>query len=148
MNTQELQVQAEEIEQLKAPEVEEEETEEQEEQTEEIAPETEEIPAEVLAQARKILEKKEKAGKDAMQNALKYPGVVAGSIQFEPVAGKYTVMVKCIKTGKLHRRYTSDLFQTGGLCPEAREEEKALLKKGKKELLKKAMEAIRNGQIA
>ena len=109
---------------------------------------SEEIPAEVLAQARKILEKKEKAGKDAMQNALKYPGVVPDSIQFDATAGKYTVEVKCVVTGKLHRRYTSDLFQTGGMSPEARKEKATELKGKKKELLKKAMEAIRNGQIA
>ena len=119
-----------------------------EQTTQEQAEATPAITPEILAQAKKLIEKRQKNGTDAMTNALKYPGVIPGSIVHDTTAQKFMVKVKCVECGEVHSRYTSDLFQTFGLCPTCRKDKAKELKTVKKELLKKAMEAIRKGQIA
>lgn len=49
--------------------------------------------------------------------------------------------------GEEHSRYTSDLFQTRGLCPTCRDAAKGELAKSKKALLKRAVEAIKAGSV-
>ena len=52
---------------------------------------TQELPAEVIAQAKKLLEKKQNAAKKAAENAQKYPGVIPDTCEYDAVAGKYIV---------------------------------------------------------
>ena len=105
------------------------------------------IPAEVLAKAKQLMEKKQANAKKAAENAQKYPGVIPDTTEYDSVAGKYITLVKCVKCGEEHSRYTSDLFQTHGLCPTCRKALAGETKKANKELLTKAMEAIKAGKI-
>lgn len=108
---------------------------------------TQELSPEVVAQAKKLLEKKTKALEKSRAKAESFPGVVAGSLRFDPVANKNQVDVECVRCGKVHQRYTSDLHQTNGICPDCKKDADKDARVEKKALLAKAMLAIKEGKI-
>lgn len=103
---------------------------------------------EVIALAEKLLAKKEKENaKRRDRIAEKYPFAQAETVEYDEVAKKYVVVVTCVKCGNEHSRYTQDLAQTKGICPECKKEADAEKRSEKNALVKKAMDLIRNGDV-
>lgn len=95
-----------------------------------------------LASLQKSFKKaQEKAEKQATKYEEKYPFVVPGSLSVGDNHG-WTVRVVCPMCKAEHTRYTSDLHTYTG-CKNCLTE----IRKSKKALLAKAMEAIREGKI-
>jgi acetyl-CoA carboxylase beta subunit len=82
---------------------------------------TQEISQEVLELAQKLAEaQKAKLAKTKENLKEKYPWIKEETLRYDGCAGKNSVEMDCVQCRKTHRRYTSDLFQTLGLCPECR----------------------------
>lgn len=98
-----------------------------------------EVTPELLKLASKEKAKQDKRRTDAMVNAMKYKGVIDGSIEFDESAQKFSVEVKCEVTSVIFRAYTSDLFQIDGLCPEERTKNQKAKLAAKRERTKLAL---------
>lgn len=105
------------------------------------------LSPEIVAAAKKLVAKREANLEKTRENLTKYPHAKADTLKFDDAAGKFSVEIECTKCGESRRVYTSDLFQvkTCVACAGEAKKEKAGLKR---ELLKKAMEAIKNGEIS
>ena len=103
------------------------------------------VDPKILALAEKLLAKKEVQAEKRMENlAEKYPHADPSTIQFDPAAGKFSVVITCTLCGEKGRRvFTSDLFQvkTCVACSELAKKEARTAKKAE---LKAAMELIRS----
>lgn len=96
--------------------------------------------------AKKLVAKREANLEKTRENLTKYPHAKADTLQYDDAAGKFSVEIECVKCGQSRRVFTSDLFQVT-TCTECASEVKKAKASQKRELLKKAMEAIKNGQI-
>lgn len=119
-------------------------------------PATAELPAAVVAQAQKILAKQEASKAKRIEHIRNtYPHADADTLEFDPVANKWSCEIRCQYVdpqtgemcGKRRRVFTSDLFQVR-MCEEHSKLEKAAKRSAKQDLLKKAMQAIKEGKIA
>lgn len=119
------------------------------------ATEATELPPAVVAQAQKILQKQEASKAKRIEHIRNtYPHADADTLEFDPVANKWSCEIKCQYVdpqtgemcGKRRRVFTSDLFQVK-MCEEHSKLEKAAKRQAKQDLLKTAMAAIKSGKI-
>lgn len=108
--------------------------------------ETMELSADVIAQAKKLVAKREAALEKTRENLEKYPHAKPETLKFDEVAKKYSVEIECAECGETERVYTSDLFQVQH-CKNCRAEAKKAKMAAKRETLKKAAEAIAKGLV-
>lgn len=106
------------------------------------------LSPEIIEMARKLsVKKKAKAEKARANLGEKYPWVKVDTLEYDEVAKKNSVQMDCVECGATHRRYTSDLFQTKGVCPDCMKEKKAEGRREKNALMKKAMELLAAGDL-
>lgn len=109
---------------------------------------TQVVSPEVLAQAQKILAKKEAAGAKRVENLAKYAHALVETLRFDAISNKYSVNIKCVKCGNTERVvHTSDLFQVD-TCTACSAEAKKEARASKKAELKAAMDLIRSGKVS
>jgi formylmethanofuran dehydrogenase subunit E len=107
-----------------------------------------ELTPEIIEMARRITEKRAKKTAARYEHLLeRYPWIKIQTMRFNHKAMKYEVEMDCSECGVPHFRYTSDLFQTKGLCPECRAKAIKAAKKDKKDLLTRAMKLLAEGKI-
>ena len=102
----------------------------------------------IIAAAKKIQAKQEKdLYKRRERIAVRYPFADPTTLEYDRVAKKYVVVVTCPKCSEEHSRYTQDLKQTQGICPNCKKGADAEKRQTKNALMKKAMQAIAEGKI-
>jgi hypothetical protein len=109
-----------------------------------------ELTPDIRAALQKLLERRAKAKAKSMENVkAKYPWANPASAKYDEEEEGYTYEVKCVnpKCGVVHRRLSSDLFQTKGFCPECQDVRKKAAKAAKSALMKKALALYAEGKI-
>ncbi|MDP2728247.1 MAG: hypothetical protein Q8P59_11975 [Dehalococcoidia bacterium] len=109
---------------------------------------TQELSPELIEAAKKLLKQKVKKEQKAKENVrVNYPWADAETIRLDVVANKMQVDVTCTLCGDVHPRYTSDLFQTNGVCSKCKKQATKAAKEERKALLKRVTEMLASGQL-